>query len=80
MLQVLRFQQFIQDNDGKRQRAETKAQGDSSAAQKLEKEAKQLKQQLESLQHEKSEVEKRLGERTWCSGVVASLLMWWACA
>jgi seryl-tRNA synthetase len=58
---VLRFQQFIQDNDGKRQRAEAKAQGDSSAAQKLEKEARQLKQQLDALQQEKAEVEKRLG-------------------
>lgn len=57
---VLRFQQFIQENDAKRTRAEAKAQSEAQAFQKLSKDAKTLQQQLTSLQQEKLVLEKRL--------------------
>lgn len=57
---VLRFQQFIQENDAKRARAEAKATSEAQTCAKLTSDAKQLQTQLASLQEEKAALELRL--------------------
>ncbi len=61
--QVLKFEKFIQENDAKRQRAETKARQEKKLFEDKIKELNSLADRIQKLEIEQHELSSELGER-----------------